>query len=47
VRWAGRAIGADTGDVLARELDLSRDEIARLARAGVVAGAGLPTTGDE
>ena len=47
VRWAGRAIGADTGDVLARELDLSRDEIVRLARTGVVAGAGLPTTGDE
>lgn len=47
VRWAGRAIGADTGDVLARELDLSQDEIQRLARAGVVVGAGLPTTGDE
>jgi crotonobetainyl-CoA:carnitine CoA-transferase CaiB-like acyl-CoA transferase len=47
VRWAGRAIGADTGDVLARELELSQDEIARLARAGVVTGAGLPTTGDE
>jgi crotonobetainyl-CoA:carnitine CoA-transferase CaiB-like acyl-CoA transferase len=47
VRWAGRAIGADTGEVLADELNLSQAEIERLARTGVVAGAGLPTTGDE
>jgi crotonobetainyl-CoA:carnitine CoA-transferase CaiB-like acyl-CoA transferase len=47
VRWAGRAIGADTGEVLARELDLSEAEIERLARTGVVAGVGLPTAGDE
>jgi crotonobetainyl-CoA:carnitine CoA-transferase CaiB-like acyl-CoA transferase len=47
VRWAGRAIGADTGEILAHELHLSQIEIERLARTGVVAGVRLPTTGDE
>ena len=47
VRWAGRTNGADTGEVLAAELDLSQAEIERLARIGVVTGAGLPTAGDE
>jgi crotonobetainyl-CoA:carnitine CoA-transferase CaiB-like acyl-CoA transferase len=47
VRWAGRAIGADTAEVLADELDLSEAEIERLAQSGVVAGTGLPTSGGE
>jgi hypothetical protein len=47
VRWAGRAIGADTAEVLASELDLSPSEIERLARTGVVAGVAPATTGDE
>jgi crotonobetainyl-CoA:carnitine CoA-transferase CaiB-like acyl-CoA transferase len=47
VRWAGRPLGADTGDVLARELELSQIEIERLARTGVVTGVGLPSTGEE
>jgi crotonobetainyl-CoA:carnitine CoA-transferase CaiB-like acyl-CoA transferase len=47
VRWAGRAIGADTAEILARELDLSPSEIERLALTGVVAGVTPSTTGDE
>lgn len=42
VRWAGRGNGDDTRAVLASELGLSDAEIEDLARAGVVAGRGLP-----
>ena len=47
VRWAGRAIGADTAQVLAGELGLSHAEIERLAHSGVVAGVPNPTKGDK
>ncbi len=46
IRWAGRDIGADTHDVLQGELDLGDPEIETLARAGIVAGPGLPECGD-
>lgn len=46
IRWAGRDIGADTRDVLQGELDLGEPEIETLARAGIVAGPGLPEKGD-
>ncbi|MEK9724882.1 MAG: CaiB/BaiF CoA-transferase family protein [Rhodospirillaceae bacterium] len=42
VRWAGRDIGADTLSVLGDDLEMPADEIARLARAGVVHGPRLP-----
>ncbi len=35
VRWAGRAHGADTDEVL-REVGLSADEVAQLRQAGVL-----------
>ena len=37
IRWAGRDIGADTLEVLVRELKLDEADIERLVRAGVVA----------
>ena len=36
IRWAGREVGADTEDVLTRELGLSDDEVATLAVEGTV-----------
>ncbi len=41
VRWAGRATGADTAQVLAHDLGLEADEIESLEAAGIVAGSGL------
>lgn len=46
IRWAGRDIGADTANVLQTELELSREQVERFAREGVVAGPGLPATED-
>ena len=42
VRWAGHDTGADTADVLVRDLKLDTAELLRLARAGTISGAGLP-----
>ncbi len=47
IRWPGRDTGADTFDVLQRELELSAAEIDALAKAGIVAGPGLPARQDE
>jgi crotonobetainyl-CoA:carnitine CoA-transferase CaiB-like acyl-CoA transferase len=42
IGWAGRETGADTSSVLQRELNLTAAEIEALAKAGVIAGPGLP-----
>lgn len=47
IRWPGRVTGADTLDVLQRELDLKVAEIDALAKAGIVAGPGLPARTNE
>ncbi|KPM53310.1 acyl-CoA transferase [Frankia sp. R43] len=36
IRWTGRAVGADTADVLAERLGMSADEIAKLREEGVL-----------
>jgi len=47
VRWSGREIGADTVDVLQKELNLTGAEVEALAHSGVVAGPDLPAGGDK
>ncbi|MHA1165048.1 MAG: CaiB/BaiF CoA transferase family protein [Alphaproteobacteria bacterium] len=47
VRWAGRDVGADTAEILKKELNLADGEVEALARSGVVAGPGLPAGGDK
>ena len=45
IRWPGRETGADTSDVLRRELNLSTDDIDALAKAGIISGPDL--SGDD
>lgn len=47
LRWAGRAIGADTAEVLAGELGLDAAEMHRLEQAGIVAGATPKEPGEQ
>ena len=47
IRWAGRDIGADTADVMQRELELSMNQVEQLAREGVIAGPRLSEREDE
>ncbi len=47
IRWAGRETGADTSSILRQELDLSAADVEALARAGIIAGPGLPTKTDQ
>ena len=46
IGWAGRDIGADTAEVLNKELNLDRSEVERLARSGVIHGSELPAEED-
>ncbi len=47
IGWVGRDTGADTKDVLRDELELSEADIEALARAGIIAGRGMPGKGDR